>query len=96
MAPALHATPAVHRRVEELRAACESGRVRDVKGFGLATEKRLLAALRSLDDEAGGDLLNARGGILMARRGGERRGEVMNARPLTSSAAAVPPAGARA
>ncbi len=94
MAPALHPTPAVHRRVGELRAASESGRVRNVKGFGLATEKRLLAALRSLADKAGADLLNARWGVLMALRGGVRRGELLNARPLTSFA--VPPAGARA
>jgi DNA polymerase (family 10) len=31
--------------VEELKAACESGRVREVKGFGAKTEQKLLAAI---------------------------------------------------
>ncbi len=31
--------------VEELKAACESQRVRDVKGFGVKTEERILAAI---------------------------------------------------
>ena len=33
--------------VEELKAACESGQVRNVKGFGAKTEQRILAAIAS-------------------------------------------------
>lgn len=35
--------------LESLRAACESGRVRSIKGFGEKAEARLLAAIRALD-----------------------------------------------
>jgi DNA polymerase (family 10) len=34
--------------IEELRAACEKGRVREVKGFGERTERRLLKGLEAL------------------------------------------------
>jgi DNA polymerase (family 10) len=33
------------RSVEDLRAACEAGRVREARGFGAATERKLLEAL---------------------------------------------------
>lgn len=41
------------RGIDDLRAAAEAGRVREVKGFGPATERKLLEAIRSL--EAGGE-----------------------------------------
>jgi DNA polymerase (family 10) len=38
--------------VEALRAACEAGRVRGVKGFGGKTERRILESIRTLDAAA--------------------------------------------
>lgn len=45
---ALHAALGVDT-VEALRAACEAGRVRTVKGFGEKTERRILESIRALD-----------------------------------------------
>ena len=45
---ALHASLGVET-VEALRAACEAGRVRTVKGFGEKTERRILESIRALD-----------------------------------------------
>jgi DNA polymerase (family 10) len=45
---ALHAALGVET-VEALRAACEAGRVRAVKGFGEKTERRILESIRALD-----------------------------------------------
>jgi DNA polymerase (family 10) len=44
--------------VEELRAACEAGRVRAVKGFGEHTERRILKAIEALADRRPALLLN--------------------------------------
>lgn len=41
--------------VEALRAACEAGRVRKVRGFGAKTEGRILEAIRTLDAAPSGD-----------------------------------------
>ena len=41
--------------VEALRAACEAGRVRKVRGFGAKTERRILEAIRTLDAAPSGD-----------------------------------------
>jgi DNA polymerase (family X) len=38
--------------VEELKAACESGRVRHVKGFGATTEQRILEAIAQSENRA--------------------------------------------
>jgi DNA polymerase (family 10) len=38
--------------VEALRAACEAGRVRTIKGFGEKTERRILESIRALDAAA--------------------------------------------
>ncbi len=48
---ALHAALGVET-VEALRAACEAGRVRTVKGFGEKTEQRILESIRALDTSA--------------------------------------------
>ena len=48
---ALHAALGVET-VEALRAACEAGRVRTVKGFGEKTERRILESIRALDTSA--------------------------------------------
>ena len=48
---ALHAALGVET-VEALRAACEAGRVRTVKGFGEKTERRILESIRALDTVA--------------------------------------------
>jgi DNA polymerase (family X) len=45
---ALHAALGVET-VEALRAACETGRVRTVKGFGEKTEARILESIRALE-----------------------------------------------
>ena len=45
---ALHAALGVET-VGALRAACEAGRVRTVKGFGEKTERRILESIRALD-----------------------------------------------
>ena len=45
---ALHAALGVET-VEALRAACEAGRVRTVKGFGAKTERRILDGIRALE-----------------------------------------------
>ncbi len=55
---ALHAALGIDG-LESLRAACESGRVRSLRGFGEKAEARLLAAIRALDS-GGKPLLLAR------------------------------------
>ena len=51
---ALHAALGVDT-VEALRAACEAGRVRTVKGFGEKTEQRILESIRALDAASSDD-----------------------------------------
>jgi DNA polymerase (family 10) len=51
---ALHAALRVDT-VEALRAACEAGRVRTVKGFGEKTERRILESIRALDAASSDD-----------------------------------------
>ena len=48
---ALHAALGVET-VESLRAACEAGRVRTVKGFGEKTERRILESIHALETTA--------------------------------------------
>ncbi|HEY7868996.1 MAG TPA: PHP domain-containing protein [Methylomirabilota bacterium] len=48
---ALHAALGIET-VEALRRACETGRVRGVKGFGEKTERRILESIRALDASA--------------------------------------------
>ena len=48
---ALHAALGIET-VESLRAACEAGRVRTVKGFGEKTERRILDSIRALETTA--------------------------------------------
>ena len=50
---ALHAALGI-ASLDDLRAACEAGRVRDVPGFGEATERRLLARIAALADRPAG------------------------------------------
>ena len=51
---ALHAALGVDT-VGALRAACEAGRVRTVKGFGEKTERRILESIRALDAASSDD-----------------------------------------
>lgn len=44
----LHAALGIET-VDALRAACEAGRVRTVKGFGVKTERRILESIRALE-----------------------------------------------
>ena len=45
---ALHAALGIHT-IAQLKAACESGQVRAIKGFGPKTERRILEAIRRLE-----------------------------------------------
>jgi DNA polymerase (family X) len=44
--------------VDDLRAACEAGRVRGVKGFGARTEAKILAGIRQLEERGAEVLLH--------------------------------------